>query len=360
MECYYHPSRESTDRCAICGKSICKECGLEMAGKVYCKECLERIVGMGLENKQEQVEEEPMPPEKQDPAEDIVERSNLTTPEPEEVTKIPEDSPYNIRSNIQYESGLESRYDQPYPQEQYSPQERIPQQQEQYPSQKRTPQQQEQYPPQDRIPQQRERIPQRPVQNVREEYIQQEPIQQARNEYDYIPKQDPMAQSQDYIYPDHSYEPQKTSARQDLETKYERYLDDLYFDEEEVPLDKQLELDEAKYGSLTRNEYRPRNSHEQQRANDQELDRRIHEELSMREGQPTSSRYEKIHRKMDYKEEKEPYGAVDILLTIILIILIIIVLFYILYIFKLNATYPTFIDALYGLKNPGKFMSALL
>ena len=353
MECYYHPSRESTDRCAICGKSICKECGLEMAGKVYCKECLERIVGMGLENKQEQVEQEPMPPEKQEPAEDIVERSNLTTPEPEEVTKIPEDSPYNIRSNIKYESGLESRYDQPYPQEQYSPQERIPQQQERIP-------QQEQYPPQDRIPQQQERIPQRPVQNVREEYIQQEPIQQARNEYDYIPKQDPMAQSQDYIYPDHSYEPQKTSARQDLETKYERYLDDLYFDEEEVPLDKQLELDEAKYGSLTRNEYRPRNSHEQQRANDQELDRRIHEELSMREGQPTSSRYEKIHRKMDYKEEKEPYGAVDILLTIILTILIIIVLFYILYIFKLNATYPTFIDALYGLKNPGKFMSALL
>ncbi len=169
-----------------------------------------------------------------------------------------------------------------------------------------------------------------------------------------------MVQSQDYIYPDHSYEPQKTSARRDLETKYERYLDDLYFDEEEIPLDKQLELDEAKYGSLTRNDYRPRNSHEQQRANDLEADRRIHEELSMREGQPAPSRYEKIHHKMDYKEEKEPYGAVDIILTIILIVLIILVLLYILYIFKLNASYPTFMDALMGLGNPGRFISALL
>ena len=38
MECYYHPDREGTDTCAICGKSICKECGLEIAGKEYCKE----------------------------------------------------------------------------------------------------------------------------------------------------------------------------------------------------------------------------------------------------------------------------------------------------------------------------------
>ena len=51
MECYYHPSRESTDTCAICGKSICKECGLEIAGKVYCKDCLEKIVGLSLDSK---------------------------------------------------------------------------------------------------------------------------------------------------------------------------------------------------------------------------------------------------------------------------------------------------------------------
>ena len=53
MECYYHPERDGTDQCAICGKSICKECGLEIAGKIYCKECLEKIVGLGIENKAE-------------------------------------------------------------------------------------------------------------------------------------------------------------------------------------------------------------------------------------------------------------------------------------------------------------------
>ncbi|MBE6499533.1 MAG: ATPase, partial [Methanobrevibacter thaueri] len=51
MECHYHPGRESTDNCAICGKSICKECGLEIAGKIYCKECLESIVGVSLDDK---------------------------------------------------------------------------------------------------------------------------------------------------------------------------------------------------------------------------------------------------------------------------------------------------------------------
>jgi hypothetical protein len=54
MECHYHPEREGTDICAICGKSICKECGLEIAGKVYCKDCLEKIVGLGLDNTQQQ------------------------------------------------------------------------------------------------------------------------------------------------------------------------------------------------------------------------------------------------------------------------------------------------------------------
>ena len=56
MECYYHPDREGTDQCAICGKSICKECGLEIAGKIYCKECLEKIVGIGIGNAASQSE----------------------------------------------------------------------------------------------------------------------------------------------------------------------------------------------------------------------------------------------------------------------------------------------------------------
>lgn len=345
MECYYHPSRESTDNCAICGKSICKECGLEIAGKFYCKECLEKIVGLNLASNQPEPEPRPEPVrlERREPPESQVEMANLTR-QPEEVQfsnqRIADDSPYNIKGNIQYEGGVESTYD-----ENYQPRTSLNQAIEN-----------------------NQIVPEEPVQNVREEYLNQdpilqefvqEPVQQARNEYDYVKPQAPPAD--DYIYPDHSYEPEETSARQAVEDKYERYLDDLYFDEEEVPLNEQLARDEEQYGSLTRHEYQPRNAHEQQQAADDDLDRRIREELARREAaknQPRRQRGEKIHN-INYEEEKEPYGAVDIILTIILIVVIIVVLFYILYVFILSATYPTFLDAIFGLRDPGTFINAL-
>ena len=362
MECYYHPSRESTDICAICGKSICKECGLEIAGKVYCKDCLEKIVGLSMDNapKPEPAPEpapEPVRLEKQESPESKIEMANLTR-QPEEIqfsnTKIADDSPYNIKENIQYEGGLESSYDDNY-QPRVSLHEAI----------------------------ENNQVPQQPVQDVRQEYIQQEavpgarqeyvqqepimeevvrqPASQARNEYDYVQQRPQAPPSDDYIYPDHSYQPKETTARQAVEDKYERYLDDLYFDEEEVPLNEQLARDEAQYGSITRHEYQPRNAHQEQQAADDDLDRRIREELARREqskGKGKSRRGEPFHN-INYEQEKEPYSALDIVLTIILIIVILIVLFYILYLFKLSATYPTFIDAIYGLRNPGLLINTL-
>ena len=328
MECYYHPSVEGTDVCAICGKSICKECGLEIAGKVYCKDCLEKIVGLSVENTpQEKPVQEAPKPERQ---------------EPEEVqfSKIAEDSPYNIKESIKYEGGLESRYG-------------------------------ENLQPEDSLYETIENIqtPQEPVQDVRQEYVQQEPVMeevlrqpagQARNEYDYVQRQAQAPPANDYIYPDHSYQPEETSARREVEDKYERYLDDLYFDEAEIPLNEQLARDEAQYGSLTRNEYPPRNAPQQQPASDDDLERRIREELMRKEqGGKSSIRREQIHN-IQYEDKKEPFGALDILLSIVLIIVVLIVLFYIVYLIKLSATYPTFIDALFGLKNPGMLLNALL
>ena len=328
MECYYHPSVESTDVCAICGKSICKECGLEIAGKVYCKDCLEKIVGLSVKNTpQEKPVQEAPKPERQ---------------EPEEVqfSKIAEDSPYNIKESIKYEGGLESRYG-------------------------------ENLQPEGSLYETIENIqtPQEPVQEVREEYVQQEPVMeevlrqpagQARNEYDYVQRQAQAPPANDYIYPDHSYQPEETSARREVEDKYERYLDDLYFDEAEIPLNEQLARDEAQYGSLTRNEYPPRNAPQQQPASDDDLERRIREELMRKEqGGKSSIRREQIHN-LQYEDKKEPFGALDILLSIVLIIVVLIVLFYIVYLIKLSATYPTFIDALFGLKNPGMLLNALL
>lgn len=357
MECYYHPSRESTDTCAICGKSICKECGLEIAGKTYCKDCLEKIVGLSLNN--EAPKEEPVPEpvqepvaqpvreavqepprlERQETAAEKIEMANLTRETPREVQfsnqKISDDSPYNIKSNIQYEGGLESGYEQP--------RESLSQ-----------------------TMANNQAAPEEPVQNVRQEYapepdpfmqeVLREPAQQARNEYDFSNKvQAPPAD--DYIYPDHSYQPPETTARRNtVEDKYERYLDDLYFDEvEEVPLNEQLARDEEQYGSITRNEYRPRNAHEQQMAADDDLDRRIREELARREN---PQKRERLHN-IQYEEEKEPYDAVDIILTVILIIVIIIVLLYILYIFKLSATYTSFLEAMLGIRDPATFINAL-
>ena len=324
MECYYHPSRESTDNCAICNKSICKECGLEIAGKVYCKECVEKIVGLGISEKQPQ----PTRLEKETP-ESQIEMANLIKNKENEMVpkqKFSNDSPYNIRDNIQYEGGVDSVYD-------IQPKQTLDQAIE---------------------ANQGETIPERPVRDVREEYLAGEPIQQARNEYDYIEPQKPAAD--DYIYPDHSYEPQETTARRSLEEKYERYLDDLYYDEEEIPLNEQLARDEAKFGSLTRNEYHPRNTHEKKTAADDELDRRIRSELAKREHRKYNN--ESIHN-IEYKEEKEPFSAVDIILTIILIIVILVVVYYIIYLLFLSASYPTFTDAIFALRNPGNLIRSL-
>ena len=196
MECYYHPERDGTDVCAICGKSVCKECGLEIAGKIYCKDCLEKIVGVGLnsaapESNQEAAEpmqSEPARLNKQ-PADDTVyqpqEEVEPITPQhamPQETSGvanngISDDSPYNIRDNIEYTGGPESS--------------RI----------------------------------QEPVREAPQ--VAQTEIEQPKAE---IPQQQAPQDDDGFIYPDHSYEPEPI-AGQNLEDKYEKYLDDLYFDE---------------------------------------------------------------------------------------------------------------------------------
>jgi len=329
MECHYHPGREGTDTCAICGKSICKECGLAIAGKIYCKDCLEKIVGLGLDNTQQQqapVQEEPV--YEQAPVEE-----NIYQPQQEyeipyaqeepvqEYKAINDDSPYNIKDSIEYSGGLESSYI-----------------------------------------------------GDNESIYQEEPQQVAQNEYEYIPQneiqQQPVAEEPEYIYPDHSYEPPKTHARQDLEDKYEKYLDDLYFDENEVPLGEQLAKDEEQYGSLTKKQYAPRPAVEQKpqvsipRAETpEEMEARLRAEIAREmSGQPKAAPEvnEKGIHNLNYQEEKEPMGVVDILLTIILIIVILVVIYYIVYLFMLGTVYPTFIDAIFALKNPQNVINHIL
>ena len=342
MVCHYHPERESTDNCAICGKSICKECGLEIAGKVYCKDCLEKIVGLGLNTgakssepvaQETQMKTEPARLNKQ-PVNEAVYQPQA---EPEtydsqpkaqpapEIKQIHDDSPYNIKSNIEYAGGLESSYIQePEPVVQEKP---VIEQQV---------------------------APQRP--------------QIAQNEYDQPTEQIaqvPNVESQEYIYPDHSYEPQPTSARRELEDKYERYLDDLYFDENEIPLEEQLAKDEEQYGSLTRRPYKPRKEEavpqkrEKKYETPEEMESRIRAEILGEQSGKSKPSDKNIHH-LNYQDEKEPMNAVDIILTILLVIVILIVIYYIIYILLLSATYPTFMDAVYGLRNPQNVINGML
>ena len=180
MECYYHPERDGTDQCAICGKSICKECGLEIAGKIYCKECLEKIVGLGIDNKAQSepqvVANEPARLNKQPVEESVYQPQETIEPVPE-IKQISDDSPYNIKDTT-YSAGPESSY---------ISESEVAQQ-----------------------------VQVEPEPQISQNEIQPETIQQVDN-------------SQDFIYPDHSYEPEPTSARVELEDKYEKYLDDYLF-----------------------------------------------------------------------------------------------------------------------------------
>ena len=325
MECYYHHDRDGTDTCAICGKSICKE-------------CLEKIVGLGIENKpaepvQEPVRTEPARLNKQPVDENIyqpqVESVEVPPVQEEiqpvsEIKQIRDDSPYNIKSNIEYDGGLETSYLD------------------------------------ENEPIQPQRIEQAP--------ISQEP-QIAQNEPNYVTEQisQKAPETQEYIYPDHSYEPQPTSARMELEDKYEKYLDDLYFDEEEVPLGEQLAKDVAQYGSLTRKEYPTREEPSLKQSSakrrkpetPEEMEARIRAEILAEKEGGKKIKDQNIHN-LNYQEEKEPMGAVDIILTIILIIVILVVIYYLIYVFVLHAAYPTFMDAVYALSNPQNVINNVL
>jgi len=334
MECYYHPEREGTDTCAICGKTICKECGLEIAGKIYCKECLEKIVGLGIESKapeqpkqvaaKEPVRTEPARLEKKEPAEAIYKPQEDAAPITREIKQISDDSPYNIKDNIDYAGGLESSYIS-----EHEPAPQVPVKEEPHPQPQITQNEYELYP---------------------EQQIAQQPANNA----------------QEYIYPDHSFEPEPTSARMELEDKYEKYLDDLYFDDN-VPLNEQLAKDEEQFGSLTRRPYHPRQEESvlkdkapRKPETPEEMEARIRAEiLAEKEGKIKEDNSENIHN-LNYKEDKEPMGAVDILLTILLILVILTVIYYIIYVFVLNTYYPTFMDAIFSLSNPQNVINNMM
>jgi hypothetical protein len=40
VKCYKHPDLDAVATCATCGKAVCAECAVDVAGKIHCQECL--------------------------------------------------------------------------------------------------------------------------------------------------------------------------------------------------------------------------------------------------------------------------------------------------------------------------------
>lgn len=425
MDCHYHPGREGTDSCAICGKSICKECGLEIAGKNYCKDCLEKIVGVELDNNNSQQPEEEVSQfeqadyssieeelpneevqyqsyrddginydepslyetktsyENETPREsiirDVLEKESAQEPNVHQFKPIEETSPYAVKSTG-YHNNQESAYEE---RSYYS---HEPQYNQQNSMNQDSPSQ----------------FTQESAYSSQPQYTQEELY--AERSQTYAPQTQELNQRREddgFIYPDHSYQP---PAREEssLEDKYEKYLDDLYFDEPEepqVPLSQQLAQDEEEYGSLTRHNYTPKETpkasrteediyyermmesdpystsfetaqqppvHEPPRnmtprsSGDMTLEDEIRRKIAAERQAEIKPSKKSIHNIPTPKREKEPLGIVDIILTIILIVVILIVVFYIIYLFILSSSYPTFTDALYGLTDPQALLGHLM
>ena len=491
MDCHYHPEREAIDQCNICGKGLCEECAVKLAGKAYCKDCLENIIGVTPDTTTESSE---------------TQNNQVNEPSLGETPSYTEN--YNINNSIyetkesniyefngfNQENPVENSYEETdsiystdsinniIPEQNYNTNEvNFPEAQEETYS----------------TLQDNQRI---------NDYRNQNMYELEQEEIDYQDVNKPMPEFEAYtgesefIYPDHSYQPEETSARKALEEKYEQYLDDLYFDEPEVPLSEQLAKDEEKYGSIVDTPYVPSEpgtydesygEYEQEiitgepYENYGTLDQQIHNENQMMKDEPYEPYQKETHQtprldpikpqdlnnnpqehiqqeytqmeynqgytqqeqyppqqeytqmeynqgytqqeqyppQQEYTQEdlyvqpkpatksihevetpvsrtpeetnileeqirqniskekerrpvkpskksiherdyringKEPVSVVDIVLTIILIILILIVLFYLAYLFLLTDTYPTFIDAIYGLTDPQTFFSNLL
>lgn len=404
MECYYHPDRESTDKCNICGKSICKECGLEIAGKYYCKECIESIMGLNLDSNKSSApepKEEPIQNPTETPAQSIaptpVFKDSATVDNPYQVINdesantqkeiIPNEKQFGGETTVfRKEPELEEKTFKPIEEKSIGEIQKTPL----YPEK----------PQEDRVYYPKE--------------IPQEPSQYSEiNNFDSVIQ--PNEKDYDIIYPDHSYNPPETSASKALESKYENYLDDLYFDED-VSLDEQLAKDEAKFGPLTKDPYVPirnetqnyvennpvqenvsanigynsqgasatggvyaNNAPQPNQAYPQDMGLKqesldsyasLEDEIrrKLQEEEESKSRFgrkkknkkkkENIHNQIPYQtKEKEPVGAVDIALSIILIIVVLIVVFYILYLLLLSTYYPTFLDAILALTDPQQLLS---
>jgi hypothetical protein len=411
MNCKNHPDREAVTNCAVCGKPVCQECLIEIAGTTYCKDCVSELVTASIvEKTMKKAPEEKIIPEPEENVEPVQE---------ELVDEVAEEGDYDFENQFEEE-------EEPVNKPKFRSAARVSSILEEEGFANETASLKEETPVVEEVSEELYEIPEPEVETYEVKSEEQSPnVEEGPDE--------------------------------ELEAKYEKYLEDLYYDEPEVSeepvetstmagslsLQDQLAQDEAKNGPLTNkpliveeeenvseeagsyinNEnFTPsltdieddeddvivpvhmQNAHEDKGLSYEEIRLRILEEQGLTgEEEPETNRvqtdyadqqeiYEsemhkssgRFHRAkkqelepqyyadetdyyMNYPEEdltsvrhihqrdkdEEKFSVAEIILTIILIVLILIVISYVIYLFTLSGDYPTYIDAVMALiSNP--------
>ena len=326
MNCHYHPDRESVNNCSICGKPICAECGMEVGGNILCKDCVNDLIMDSLSAKVSQKANQNIDKEPAEKEQFEVEEPTIEEPVVENEEISTQEEPI-IEENLQEEPiAKEETIENITPNETESIQE---------------------------------------AQIKKDNTIHQESPSMFNEEETVVENNVPSHQ-------------EATEKQKALEDKYERYLEDLYFDEpekhelslkEQLAQDKDLEKivpnaveeEDESYDYVPDEEpyYEEPYYEEPVYAPKPKVSKTHNDWVPQEERKPRTYNRSNFHR-LPKEKSKEPYSVLDIILTIILVILILIVAFYIVYLFLLSNTYPTFIDALIGLvTNPGQVLGSL-
>ena len=407
MECNNHPDREAVANCSVCGKAVCQECCMEIAGNIYCKDCVNEIVTKSILEKatadsttapKQTLAKEPAesrvdgPIDVIEPIEPIIPIQAEEREVEEEIVKPIEKAPENFETDFEYETEYVETYEEDGAEDSYyeNP-EPIPEPEPEYKEHER---------------------------KLKEEAIAKKaPIEPIHTE----------DIDEDYYYEEPI--PTKTPSNE-LEAKYERYLEDLYYDEEDgddvIPQELLDEVEETPKAQQPRGRKRRRRQRTEpdeyyegprrQRPQDyppedrgeyyinpreenfddeyivpshtrgrrdaesyEELKRRIERNYEMEQENKKRGRFrrskkskpeyddeleniQEMHRFPDeFEEESGRISITEIILAIILILLIILLILYVIYLFRLNGDYVNFIEALLGLvQSPGEFMFNVL
>ena len=376
MECHNHPDREAVANCAFCGKAVCPECSMEIGGNIYCKDCLNDIIAKTMVE-EEAVADSPKAAEVvEEPADAFEPITPIQAEErqvAEEIAKPVDKAPENFETDYEYETEYVETYEEDGAEDSY------------YENPEFIPEPEPEYKEHERKLKREALAKKAPIEPIHTEDI-----------------------DEDYYYEEPI--PTKTPSNE-LESKYERYLEDLYYDEEEDVIPQELldEVEEAPRKSRRRQRRRPRPqnyrpdesdeyyinprdegyddelivpSHSRNRREAEsyeELKRRIERNYEMEQEKKKRGRFrrskkskrdyddeleniQEMHRFPDeYEEESGRISITEILLAIILIILIILLILYVIYLFRLSGDYVGYIDALKGLiQSPNTFIANVL